>query len=192
MSSTGENDNDLRKILDLTRFSSVVVLALHVYYQCYAAFKTWNLTAGLSDRILSAISGTGIFKTFHRPKWFCIILLAIGLVGIQGKKDQELDWKIVGAYLLIGAFLYFASALIFSIGNSIRTTALLYVATVGFGYLFLLKGGTQVTRIYQKISQDIFNEDNETFPQEERLLQNEYSVNFRAQYQLKKRQLQLD
>jgi pantothenate kinase-related protein Tda10 len=35
------------------------------------------------------------------------------------------------------------------------------------------------------LGKDIFNELNETFPQEERLLQNEYSINLRAQYNLK-------
>ncbi len=42
--STGENENDLRKMLDLTRIASVSILALHFYFQCYSAFKSWNAT----------------------------------------------------------------------------------------------------------------------------------------------------
>ncbi|HEX8014151.1 MAG TPA: hypothetical protein VF465_02870 [Flavobacterium sp.] len=51
----------------------------------------------------------------------------------------------------------------------------------------MLSGGTLLSRIIkQKInSKDIFNKENETFPQEERLLQNDYSINLPAQYYLK-------
>jgi hypothetical protein len=33
---TGENEQALRKILDMTRLISIVLLALHFYYYCYA------------------------------------------------------------------------------------------------------------------------------------------------------------
>jgi predicted secreted protein len=184
--STGENESDLRKILDLTRFSSVGMLALHVYYQCYGAFRSWNLTAGFSDEILASIAATGLFKTFHRTKWICLLLLVIGLFGVQGKKDIDQDWKTVVVYLLIGGLFYFASSIAFSICSSVRSTAVLYTTILSLGFLLLMKGGTLVTRILaERTSQDIFNEENETFPQEERLIANEYSVNFSAAYQLK-------
>ncbi len=191
MSATGENENDLRKILDLTRLSSVGVLALHVYYQCYGAFKSWNLVSGFTDKILANVAATGLFKTFNRAKWLCLVLLVIGLLGVQGKKDTSQDWKTVVTCLAIGALLYFASALAFYIGSSLRTVTFVYVFVTSIGFLLLMKGGTIATRILnEKTSQDIFNEENETFPQEERLIANEFSVNFSAVYQLKGKQRQ--
>ena len=54
------------------------------------------------------------------------------------------------------------------------------------GYLIFLSGGTLLTRtIKQNFDNDIFNKSNESFPQEERLLTNEYSINLLAQYKLK-------
>ena len=41
---TGENEQGLRKILDMTRLISIVILVLHFYYYCYAAFEHWHLT----------------------------------------------------------------------------------------------------------------------------------------------------
>ncbi|WP_143313447.1 YWFCY domain-containing protein, partial [Cnuella takakiae] len=41
MSQTGENEQALRKILDLTRLVSVAVLLLHFYYTCYLLFQQW-------------------------------------------------------------------------------------------------------------------------------------------------------
>lgn len=186
MSSTGENESDLRKILDLTRFASIGILALHIYYVCYLAFRSWNLSCAFSDKILMHIVATGVFKTFACGKWWCLVLMGVGLLGVQGKKNVSQDWKMPCALIIFGFFFYFGSALAFHLCSGIHSIAICYILCVCFGYLLLLKGGTLATRILQqKVSQDIFNEDNETFPQEERLLQNEYSVNFRAQYRLK-------
>jgi hypothetical protein len=93
MSSTGENENDLRKILDLTRFASVLLLALHVYYVCYSAFVSWQLTSRFSDKLLSHIAATDLFKSFNWPKLFSLCLLCVGLIGVQGKKDVEQNWR---------------------------------------------------------------------------------------------------
>jgi len=51
----------------------------------------------------------------------------------------------------------------------------------------VLSGGTLLSRVIQQKlnSKDIFNKENETFPQEERLLENEYLINLPAQYNLK-------
>ena len=188
MSSTGENESDLRKMLDLTRFASIGVLILHAYYVCYAAFKIWEFTGSWSDKILLTIVATGLFKRFHTAKLLSLVLLAIGLMGVQGKKDVNQNWKSIWIYLALGMLLFFGSAIIFSIGTDIRNTAISYIMIVGSGYLCLLKGGTLISRmIRQELSTDIFNEENETFPQEERLISNEYSINFKAQYQLKGR-----
>ncbi len=35
---TGESAEGLRKILDMTRMISIVLLVIHAYYYCYAAF----------------------------------------------------------------------------------------------------------------------------------------------------------
>ena len=53
--------------------------------------------------------------------------------------------------------------------------------------MLVLSGGTLLSRVIQQKlnSKDIFNKENETFPQEERLLENEFSINLPARYHLK-------
>ena len=55
------------------------------------------------------------------------------------------------------------------------------------GYILVLTGGTLLSRVIQTKfnNKDIFNKENESFPQEERLLQNEFSINLPAKYHLK-------
>ncbi len=55
-----------------------------------------------------------------------------------------------------------------------------------FGDVFFYQRGTRLSRLLiLKLGGDIFNKDNETFPQEERKLENEFSINLPAQYYLK-------
>jgi hypothetical protein len=59
------------------------------------------------------------------------------------------------------------------------------MAITSIGYFLILTAGIHLSRFIQlRFHKDIFNELNETFPQEERLLQNEYSINLPAQYNL--------
>src|SRR5690606_41576162 len=63
----------------------------------------------------------------------------------------------------------------------------IYMGITAIGFLLVLSGGTLLSRIIKSKfnNKDIFNRENETFPQEERFLENEYSINLPAQYQLK-------
>jgi hypothetical protein len=42
---TGENEQAMRKILDMTRLISIVILVIQFYYYCYEAWVQWNFTA---------------------------------------------------------------------------------------------------------------------------------------------------
>ena len=58
--NTGENEQGLKKIIDMTRLISIVVLLIHYYYNCYSAFVQWKLTSNISDHLLINISHTGL------------------------------------------------------------------------------------------------------------------------------------
>ncbi len=60
----GENEQGFRKILDMTRLISIVLLGIHFYYYCYIAFDSWQVTAPLADRIIDNIMNTGLFEIF--------------------------------------------------------------------------------------------------------------------------------
>ena len=184
---TGENEQALRKIIDMTRLMSMAILVLHFYYYCYASFDQWHLTSALSDTLLENIRSTGLFKSFHQTKFFSLGLLIISLIGAKGKMDEKLNFKIAFAYIITGLVVYFLSYLFLLTKFSISTISFLYIGLTLTGYLLALSGGSLLSRIikHRFNNKDIFNKENETFPQEERLLQNEYSINLPAQYNLK-------
>jgi len=186
MSTTGENENDLRKIMDMTRYAGIFILLLHFYFYCYAAFKAWNLTASITDRLLFNIGQTGLFRHTYTSKFIALGLLTVSLLGSQGRKNEKLRWQRIAVLAASGIALYFAASVVFYIECTFAVTAALYMLLCGGGFLLVLSGGAQLSRLIKvKMAGDIFNEMNETFPQEERLLNNEYSINLPASYNLK-------
>ncbi|MFV8334687.1 conjugal transfer protein MobC [Flavobacterium sp. RSP29] len=184
---TGENEQALRKILDMTRLISIIVLVIHFYYYCYAAFREWHLVSGFSDKIMSNIHNTGLFSNFHKSKLFALGFLMISLIGAKGRKDEKLNYKTAFAYIITGILIYFISYLSLYLKIEIAQAAIAYITISSVGFLLVLSGGTLLSRIIKnRLNQkDIFNTENETFPQEERLLENEYSINLPARYHLK-------
>lgn len=184
---TGENEQALRKILDMTRLISIVILAIHFYYFCYAAFQQWGLTSAFSDRLLGNVYKTGLLSGFNKSKTIALGFLFIALMGSKGKKDEKLTYKTALAYIICGLLTYFISGLVLLMEIETILLAILYIGTTSTGFLLIISGGTILSRIIsQKLNgKDIFNRENETFPQEERLLENEYSINLPARYYLK-------
>jgi hypothetical protein len=176
---TGENEQALRKIIDFTRLLSIAILIIHFYLSCYPAFQELKLTHKVADHILLPISNMVVFKTALSAKLCALGLLAVSLIGSKGKRDEKIRAKTVVTYCLIGLLIYFFSIYL-------RRNAWIYIGATALGYLLFMTGGSMLFRMLKlKLGSDIFNKENETFPQEERLLENEYSINLPAKYQLK-------
>lgn len=183
---TGENDQALRKIIDFTRMASLVLLALHFYYFCHEALSAWGYTGSFVDKVVFKISSTGLFDNIYRSKLMSFGLLVISLLGAKGKKAKKLNSLAAILLTLGGTGIFFASHLLVKVSMLPDRIVLLYALVTVAGYIGVLTGGTWLSRLLKfKLTNDIFNQVNESFPQEERLLENEYSINLPAKYQLR-------
>jgi uncharacterized membrane protein YgdD (TMEM256/DUF423 family) len=186
MAITGENEQGLRKIIDMTRMISIVLLLLHLYFYCYEAFRHWELYSEITDRFLNNLLSSGIFTGFNKLKLWSIGVLIISLIGAKGRKKESYTVRHSSLIISLGLILFFGSYFIYYSIKELQKKALFYILTTVIGYLVVLRGGTTLARIVkEKFSSDVFNTLNETFPQEERLLTNEYSINLEAEYNLK-------
>lgn len=184
--NTGEDAQGLRKIIDFTRLISIAILCIHFYICCYAVFAAWGWTAEIIDKLIGNIAKTGLFTGLIRAKLVALLFLGITVLAAKGKKDEKIQKNSIAAYLICGLLVYFLSQLVFYLSWSIPLRAGLYMALSGIGYLLILTGGTWLSRLIKSsLVADVFNSDNETFPQEERLLENEYSFNLPTKYNLK-------
>ena len=184
---TGENEQGLKKIIDMTRMIAIIILLIHCYYFCYEAFVGWKLSSKITDQLLKNIYQTGLLKGFLKSKLIALSLLILSLIGVKGRKHESLKYGSAIWYFLIGLSVYFCSAFVLilpTLEADVKTIT--YIATNALGILLLISGGSTISRIIRKkLNPDVFNKANETFPQEERLLTNEYSINIPATYNLK-------
>lgn len=186
---TNENEMGLKKIMDMTRLIGVVILLLHFYDSCYVFFKERGWTHAIGDTILNNIHRTGLFANFHKAKLMALIFLALSLLGVKAKKGEAFNYRSCLIYLLSGTVFYFSSGLVFCLkpGNTFITLS--YISVTSLGFIFILTGGTQLFRIIKnKLNGEVFNTLNETFPQEERKLENKFSINIPTRYKLKNKE----
>lgn len=186
MANTGENEQALRKIIDYTRMASIVLLVIHFYYYCHFALERWGLTSPVADGVLLRLSNTGLFSTVYSSKLLILGLLIVSLIGAKGKKEETVSVRRCLVSAVSGIVLYLFSHAIFQAPIVINLLVPAYIVTTSAGWLLILTGGTLLSRLWKiNLGADIFNTKNESFPQEERLLENEYSINLPSQYTLK-------
>jgi hypothetical protein len=176
---TGENEQGLRAIADLTRLISMIILLIHFYIWCYGTFAQWHLTGSIINNFVSNIANQAWVKSVVTTKTFAIIFLSLSLLGNKGKQSQTITTKKAVTYAAIGVIIYYTATLIISYH-------VVYMITTIAGLLIFISGAAMLTRIMKaQADPDIFNELNQTFPQEERKLINNYSINLPAQYNFK-------
>ena len=185
-------EDDLRalaKIMDFLRAVSIILVVMNVYWYCYEAVRLWGVDIGVVDRILMNFNRTaGLFHSILYTKLFAVILLALSCLGTKGVKGEKITWERIWAVLAAGFVLFFLNWWILALPLPVEAVTALYILTVGGGYVCLLMGGLWMSRLLKhNLMEDVFNNENESFMQETRLLTNEYSVNLPTRFYYKKK-----
>ena len=185
-------EDDLRalgKVMDFMRGISVIFLLINCYWFCYEAFHTWGFTLGIVDKILINFQRTtGLFSSILWTKLFCVVFLALSCLGTKGVKEEKITWPKIWSVLFSGFVFFFLNwwLLVLPIGKI--GVASLYIFTLSVGYICLLMGGVWMSRLLKNnLMDDVFNTENESFMQETRLMENEYSVNLPTRFYYKKK-----
>ena len=184
-------EDDLRalgKIMDFLRAVSIILAIMNVYWYCYEAMRMWGVTIGVVDRILINFNRTGgLFHSILYTKLFSLLLLALSCLGTKGVKAEKMSWNRIWTVLAVGFFLFFLNWWILLLPISNLGNATLYIFTMTAGYICLLMGGLWMSRLLKhNLMEDVFNNENESFMQETKLMENEYSVNLPTRFYYKK------
>lgn len=185
-------EDDLRalgKIMDFLRAVSIILAIMNVYWYCYEAMRMWGVTIGVVDRILINFNRTGgLFHSILYTKLFSLLLLALSCLGTKGVKAEKMSWNRIFTVLVVGFCLFFLNWWILLLPISNLGNATLYIFTMTAGYICLLMGGLWMSRLLKhNLMEDVFNNENESFMQETKLMENEYSVNLPTRFYYKKK-----
>lgn len=187
-----QQEDDLRalaKIMEFGRAVSIFRLVVHVYVYCYPSITAWHLNLEVIDRILVNFNNTtGIFNCILWSKLLAVLLLAVSCLGTHGVKGEKITWPKIYAALVAGCALFFLNWWLLELPLPHMANTAFYIFTLTAGYLALLMSGLWMSRIYRhNLMEDVFNMENESFMQETRLMENEYSVNLPTRFYYKKR-----
>ena len=179
----------LAKIMEFGRAVSIFLLVVHVYVYCYPSITAWHLNLEVIDRILINFNNTtGIFNCILWSKLLAVLLLAVSCLGTHGVKGEKITWPKIYAALVAGCALFFLNWWLLELPLPHMANTAFYIFTLTAGYLALLMSGLWMSRLYRhNLMEDVFNMENESFMQETRLMENEYSVNLPTRFYYKKR-----
>ena len=185
-------EDDLRalgKVMDFMRGISVIFLLVNCYWFCYEAFHVWGFTLGIIDKILMNFQRTtGLFSSILWTKLFCVVFLALSCLGTKGVKEEKITWPKIWTVLFSGFVFFFLNWWLLALPIGKVGAATLYIFTLSVGYICLLMGGVWMSRLLKNnLMDDVFNTENESFMQETRLMENEYSVNLPTRFYYKKK-----
>ena len=185
-------EDDLRalgKVLDFMRGISVIFLLINCYWFCYEAFQSWHFTLGIINKILMNFQrSTGLFSSILWTKLFCVVFLALSCLGTKGVKEEKITWSKIWMVLFFGFVFFFLNWWLLALPIGKVGAASFYIFTLSVGYICLLMGGVWMSRLLKNnLMDDVFNTENESFMQETRLMENEYSVNLPTRFYYKKR-----
>ena len=185
-------EDDLRalgKVMDFMRGISVIFLLINCYWFCYEAFQSWHFTLGIINKILMNFQRTtNLFSSILWTKLFCVVFLALSCLGTKGVKEEKITWPKIWTVLFFGFVFFFLNWWLLALPIGKVGVATLYIFTLSVGYICLLMGGVWMSRLLKNnLMDDVFNTENESFMQETRLMENEYSVNLPTRFYYKKK-----
>lgn len=163
------------------RFFSYLLLLLTLYISQIRFFTGKGFYIQEFTAITEKLRGIRFLGDTVLSKTVCLGFLAITCIGTIAKKDRDLKVSGIIARIIIGSLFYWGSLLVFK-------TAIVYLLLSFFGFVILNIGFDDISKLINvNLMKDRFNWENESFPQEQQVKSNEYSVNLSSKYQYKNR-----
>lgn len=170
--------------MDFLRAVSIVLVVanLYWYFDYMPVESSWFHDT--AHKILNNFNNScGLFRSTWNSKLFALLLLALSCFGTKGVKNETITWRHIGIAVAVGTLLYLLNWWMLPLGWKYT-----YIMTTAVGYVSLLMGGVWISRrLKNNMMDDRFNNENESFIQETRLLKNEYSVNLPTRFYFNRR-----
>ena len=164
------------------RFFSYLLLFLTLYINQIQFFRDNGIYLVELADVLTKLNRLEIIASAGYSKALCLVFLTITCIGTKAKKERDLKVPTLVLQIVSGLIIYWGSLYFFD-----RHVAV-YLGLSFFGFVILNIGFDNISKLINvNLMKDRFNEENESFPQEETFKTNEFSVNLATLYQYKKR-----
>lgn len=175
--------HELVKLHEGFRFFSYLLLITSMYLDCLGYFTGKGICITEFMPIIEKLNKMEFLSSVYKSKTVCLVFLAITCVGTRAHKDRELTISSIVLQVTGGLILYWGSLIVF------KSFPLIYMVATFFGFVLLNIGFDNISKLINvNLMKDRFNVENESFPQEQVLKENEYSVNLPTRYLYKNKE----
>ena len=187
-----QQEDDLRglaKVMQFMRALSLLFALIHFYWYAYSWITAVGWNTALADKILMNFQRTsGLFSSPLYTKLFCLLFLALSCLGTRSVRSEKISRRRIALCGAAGILLFFCCGWLLRLPLPVRALGPLYGLTLLAGYCLMLAAGVWLGRlIKERVFEDPFNNENESFMQETRLMTNDYSVNLPTLFYYKRR-----
>lgn len=187
-----QNEDDLRglaKVMEFMRTISILFVVINIYWFCYQSLQELGINIGVVDKILLNFQDTaGLFSNILWTKLFAVVFLALSCLGTKGVKEEKITWNKIYVFLFFGFIFFFFNWWLLALPLPLIANTAFYITTMTIGYILLLMAGLWMSRLLKNnLMDDVFNLENESFMQETRLMENEYSINLPTRFYYNKK-----
>jgi hypothetical protein len=180
---TMTEDKDLEKLHEGFRFFSYLLLFISMYLNQLGYFTAHGIHITAFNPLVVKLQNLGFLANVYQSKTVCLVFLAITCVGTKAHKDRELTVSSIVGQVVAGLILYWGSLVLF------KSYPVSYLTLTFFGFVLLNIGFDNISKLINvNLMKDRFNVENESFPQEQVLKANKYSVNLPTRYFFKDKQ----
>ena len=149
-----------------------------IYYEAYPFWAGLHLSGKLTDSMMLGIYRSGLMRNWWYVRAVILFFCTFSVI-VRSGSSKEAQWQEIALPVGLGLALFFGGK---SAGNG-----LLYVLMTVAGFGLYLLGAIALGRAINAIKAGTLAEENDTFPQCERLIQNRFSINIPTTYQDKGR-----
>lgn len=176
--------------MEFMRAISILFVVINIYWFCYQSIREMGINIGVVDKILLNFQNTAnLFSNILWTKLFVVVFLALSCLGTKGVKEEKITWNKIYVFLFFGFIFFFLNWWILALPLPLVANTAIYIFTMTIGYILLLMAGLWMSRLLKNnLMEDVFNLENESFMQETRLMENEYSINLPTKFWYKKKQ----
>lgn len=177
-------NGEMDKMVDFLRNCTFFLLLVHFYIWCNPIFIFIGLHHPIVDDTLKVFFGAiGFYQSPIVSKIFIGIMLAISCLGASGKKKPDVNLQLAIGILLIGFFVFLGSVVFLSFSH------ILYIVTGLMSFFAIYYSATLLSRYisYNQKIEDPFNNENESFMQNQKYMDNEYSINLHTHFYFNKK-----
>lgn len=169
--------HELVKLHEGFRFFSYVLLFTSLYLTQLNYFVLKGIQIPAFHSVIEKMQNLKFLASLYPSKVVCLVFLAITCIGTKAHKDRELMVSTIVGQTIAGLILYWGSLFFF------KSFPALYLGLTFAGFVLLNIGFDNISKLINvNLMKDRFNMENESFPQEETLKANEYSVNLPTIY----------